>query len=71
MRLTSLLILLLSMKVKAEEPSIDILQSSEKGKSIIVLTWDNGKKDSLLVKDVDLKSRTVVDWFNDRLLEHK
>lgn len=72
MKLSSLLILLLlSMRAQAEEPSIDILQSTEKGKSMIVLTWDNGKKDRLLVKDVDIKSRYVIEWFRDRLAEHK
>jgi hypothetical protein len=70
MKLTSLLIFVASISAHADEPNIDIIQASEKGKSVIVLTWDNGKKDSLLVKDVDLSRQEVVDWFNNRLKEH-
>lgn len=58
-----------SLKLQDEEPAISVYQGTEKGTSVIVLQWMNGKTERLLFKNGDKHGYIL--WFNERLREHE
>lgn len=53
-----------------ESPDISIVQGSEKGKSVLIIKWEDGSEDSLVYED-KVEGKKLVEWFNDRCDEHE
>ncbi len=51
-----------------EDPAISVYQGTERGTSVIVLQWPDGKTERLVIKNGDKEGFLV--WFNERLDVH-
>ncbi len=58
-----------SLSLRDNEPKISIYQGTEKGTSVLVLQWPNGKIERLVFKDSDKQGYLL--WFNERLDSHE
>lgn len=54
------------------EPEISVYQGSEKGSSVLVLTWPNGNTQKLVFKDTYLNNGTedFMKWIDQRINEY-
>lgn len=54
------------------EPTISILQGSDRNTSLVVVTWPDGKVDKLLYNNRDAdRSEVYGKWFEDRLTDYE
>lgn len=58
-----------SLKLQDEEPAISVYQGTERGTSVVVLQWMNGKTERLVIKNGDKQGYLL--WFNERLEAHE
>lgn len=58
---------------QTSEPRISVFQGTEKGTSVIVVTWPDGVTERLKYNDKDVTSGETgyLNWFNDRYEAYK